>query len=64
MDYIPRTDLFTDLEYLDRYYETVNQTYLTLQADKLASNHKHALVADLDPDLDFHPSSFWGSDPM
>jgi len=33
MDYIPRTDLFTDLEYLDRYYEPVNQTYLTLQAD-------------------------------
>ena len=33
MDYIPRTDLYTDLEYLDRYYEPVNQTYLTLQAD-------------------------------
>ena len=26
MDYIPRTDLFADLEYLDRYYEPVNHT--------------------------------------
>lgn len=33
MDYLPRTDLLTDLEYLDRYYEPVNQTYLNLQAD-------------------------------
>lgn len=33
IDYVPRTDLFTDLEYLDRYYEPVNQTYLQLQAD-------------------------------
>ncbi|OUL34853.1 red chlorophyll catabolite reductase [Nostoc sp. T09] len=33
MDYIPRTDLSTDLEYLDRYYESVNQTYLNLQED-------------------------------
>jgi Red chlorophyll catabolite reductase (RCC reductase) len=33
MDYIPRTDLYTDLEYLDCYYEPMNQTYLTLQAD-------------------------------
>lgn len=33
MDYVPRTDLLTDLEYLDRYYEPVNQTYLNLQAD-------------------------------
>ncbi|WP_066377433.1 MULTISPECIES: red chlorophyll catabolite reductase [unclassified Anabaena] len=33
MDYIPRTDLFVDLEYLDRYYEPVNQTYLALQGD-------------------------------
>lgn len=33
MDYIPRTDLFTDLEYLDRYYEPVNQTYLTLRTN-------------------------------
>jgi len=33
MDYIPRTDLLTDLEYLDRYYEPINQTYLALQAD-------------------------------
>lgn len=33
MDYIPRTDLFTDLEYLDRYYEPANPTYLKLQSD-------------------------------
>ncbi len=33
IDYIPRTDLFVDLEYLDRYYEPVNQTYLKLRAD-------------------------------
>ncbi|MFB2771087.1 red chlorophyll catabolite reductase [Pelatocladus sp. BLCC-F211] len=33
MDYIPRSDLFTDLEYLDRYYEPVNKRYLELQAD-------------------------------
>jgi Red chlorophyll catabolite reductase (RCC reductase) len=30
IDYIPRTDLATDLEYLDCYYEPVNQTYLKL----------------------------------
>ncbi|YAF98686.1 MAG: red chlorophyll catabolite reductase [Nodularia sp. CChRGM 3473] len=34
MDYIPRTDLFIDLEYLDRYYEPMNQTYLNLLADE------------------------------
>ncbi|MEC4812072.1 MAG: red chlorophyll catabolite reductase [Scytonema sp. PMC 1069.18] len=33
IDYIPRTDLICDLEYLDRYYEPVNQTYLSLQAN-------------------------------
>lgn len=33
MDYIPRSDLSVDLNYLDRYYEPVNQTFLTLQAD-------------------------------
>lgn len=33
IDYVPRADLFTDLEYLDCYYEPVNQTYLQLQAD-------------------------------
>jgi len=38
MDYIPRTDLVTDLEYLDRYYEPVNQTFLTLQADSRLSS--------------------------
>jgi hypothetical protein len=38
MDYIPRTDLVTDLEALDRYYEPVNQTCLTLQADSRLSS--------------------------
>lgn len=33
MDYIPRSDLLVDLNYLDRYYEPVNQTFLTLQSD-------------------------------
>jgi len=33
MDYIPRTDLFYDLQYLDRYYEPANQTYLNFLAD-------------------------------
>ncbi|PMB52007.1 red chlorophyll catabolite reductase [Fischerella thermalis CCMEE 5201] len=33
MDYIPRSDLSIDLEYLDRYYEPVNKRYLELQAD-------------------------------
>jgi hypothetical protein len=33
MDYIPRVDLSTDLEYLDRYYEPVNQTYLNFRED-------------------------------
>lgn len=38
MDYVARTDLVTDLEYLDRYYEPVNQTFLTLQADSRLSS--------------------------
>ncbi|MDY6898784.1 MAG: red chlorophyll catabolite reductase [Cyanobacteriota bacterium] len=33
MDYIPRTDLYTNLEYLNRYYEPVNETFLNLQAN-------------------------------
>lgn len=33
IDYIPRSDLSIDLEYLDRYYEPVNKRYLELQAD-------------------------------
>ncbi len=33
IDYVPRTDLFTDLDYLDRYYEPVNQTYLAFLKD-------------------------------
>jgi hypothetical protein len=38
MDYVPRTDLVSDLEALDRYYEPVNQTFLTLQADSRLSS--------------------------
>jgi hypothetical protein len=38
MDYIPRADLLTDLESLDRYYEPLNQTFLTLQADPRLSS--------------------------
>lgn len=37
MDYIPRVDLFTDLAYLDRYYEPVNARYLELRADERLS---------------------------
>jgi hypothetical protein len=46
MDYIPRADLFTDLEYLDRYYEPVNQTYLNFQEDSrfLAFNSKSPYI--------------------
>ncbi|MBD2516655.1 red chlorophyll catabolite reductase [Nostoc sp. FACHB-973] len=33
IDYIPRTELLTDLAYLDRYYEPVNQAFLQLQED-------------------------------
>jgi len=33
MDYIPRTDLYTDLESFKRYYEPVNETFLKLQAN-------------------------------
>lgn len=33
MDYIPRTDLYTNLEYLNSYYEPVNETFLKLQAN-------------------------------
>ncbi|NTU78847.1 MAG: red chlorophyll catabolite reductase [Chloroflexales bacterium] len=32
-DYVPRADLWTDLEYLDRYYEPVNRRALELRAD-------------------------------
>jgi Red chlorophyll catabolite reductase (RCC reductase) len=34
MDYVPRTDLRTDIDYLERYYEPVNQTFLQLQANQ------------------------------
>ncbi|HEY9596870.1 MAG TPA: red chlorophyll catabolite reductase [Cyanophyceae cyanobacterium] len=33
MDYIPRTNLLMDLDYLERYYQPVNPTFLRLQAD-------------------------------
>ncbi|MEH2324247.1 MAG: red chlorophyll catabolite reductase [Nostoc sp.] len=33
IDYIPRTELLSDLASLDRYYEPVNQTFLKLQED-------------------------------
>ncbi|QIR36209.1 red chlorophyll catabolite reductase [Tolypothrix sp. PCC 7910] len=33
IDYISRTDLLSNWEYLERYYEPVNQTFLKLQAD-------------------------------
>ncbi|BAY29572.1 red chlorophyll catabolite reductase [Nostoc carneum NIES-2107] len=33
IDYIPRTELLINPEYLERYYEPVNQTFLKLQAD-------------------------------
>lgn len=33
IDYIPRTDLSCNLEYLDKFYEPVNQTYFNFQAD-------------------------------
>ncbi|MBD2531868.1 red chlorophyll catabolite reductase [Nostoc flagelliforme FACHB-838] len=33
IDYIARTELLTDLAYLDRYYEPLNQTFLKLQED-------------------------------
>lgn len=34
MDYVPRTDLQVDLEYLDTYYEPVNDSFLRIRADK------------------------------
>lgn len=33
IDYIPRNELLTNLDYLQQYYEPVNQTFLQLQAD-------------------------------
>ena len=37
MNYFPRTDLLFDWEYLDRYYEPPNRTFLTLQDDSRLS---------------------------
>ncbi|MFO7540034.1 MAG: red chlorophyll catabolite reductase [Chloroflexota bacterium] len=33
MDYVPRTDLMTDLEYLDRYYQPVNDSFVRFTED-------------------------------
>ncbi len=33
IDYIPRTDLYINLEYINSYYEPVNETFLKLQAN-------------------------------
>jgi len=33
IDYVPRADLVSDLEYLDKYYEPANQRYLDIQKD-------------------------------
>lgn len=33
IDYIPRVDIMSDLEYLDRYYEPANASYLKLRND-------------------------------
>lgn len=33
IDYVPRVDLMTDLDYLDRYYEPVNASHLALRKD-------------------------------
>lgn len=33
MDYVPRVDLATDLDYLDRYYEAANALFLDFEAD-------------------------------
>lgn len=33
IDYIGRTDMLTNLEYLERYYEPLNQKFLDLQSD-------------------------------
>lgn len=37
MNYIPRRELLLNPEYVDQYYEPVNQTYLTLQGDSRLS---------------------------
>ncbi len=37
MDYIPRVDLWSDLNYVERYYEPVEPTYLTLRGNSQLS---------------------------
>lgn len=37
IDYVPRNDLLMNLDDLERYYEPVNQTFLTLQTDSRLS---------------------------
>lgn len=34
LDLIPRTDLMTDIEYLDKYYQPLNDQYLTFEQDQ------------------------------
>lgn len=34
MDYVPRVDLMADLDYLDRYYQPVNDRFVHARADK------------------------------
>lgn len=44
MDYISRSDLLTDLDYLDRYYEPANERYLTfLKDDRFQQYHSKTL---------------------
>ncbi len=33
IDLLPRADLFVDLDYVDRYYEPINDTYMALKED-------------------------------
>ena len=33
LDYVPRVDIMTDLDYLDRYYEDQNRTFLDFEGD-------------------------------
>ncbi|HKY14674.1 MAG TPA: hypothetical protein VJM33_07085 [Microthrixaceae bacterium] len=37
IDLLPRADLFVDLDYVDRYYEPVNDVYMSLKDDPEAS---------------------------
>jgi hypothetical protein len=37
IDLLPRADLFVDLDYVDRYYEPANETYMALKSDPEAN---------------------------